>query len=89
MLNSQDKCLLVTKFEGSGIRSAVSGEISLGIQGFLYENGELIQPVDRVTISGNYFDLLKDISEFSNEYPDTFSSTKISDMLISEMNVSC
>ena len=89
MLNSLDKCLLVSKFEGSGIRSAVSGEISLGIQGFLYEKGELVQPVDRVTIGGNYFDLLKDISEFSNEYPETFSSTKISDMLISEMNISC
>jgi PmbA protein len=89
ILNSLDKCLLVTKFEGSGIRSAISGEISLGIQGFLYEKGVKVQAVDRVTISGNYFDLFKDISEFSSEYNDSFSSTKVPDMLISKMTVSC
>ena len=82
ILNSLEKCLMVTKFEGAGIRSAVSGEISLGIQGYLYEKGNLVQPVDRVTISSNYFELLKDISEFSNEYSDAFSSTKISSTLI-------
>jgi PmbA protein len=89
ILNSLDKCLLVTKFEGSGIRSAISGEISLGIQGFLYEKGVKVQAVDRVTISGNYFDLFKDISEFSSEFNDSFSSTKVPDMLISKMTVSC
>lgn len=88
ILNSLDKCFVVTKFEGSGIRSAVSGEISIGCQGFYYEKGSLIQPVDRVTISGNYFDLLKNIQEFSNEYADNLSSTKIPDTLISSMSVS-
>lgn len=89
ILNSLDKCLLVTKFEGSGIRSATSGEISLGIQGFLYEKGVMVQAVDRVTISGNYFELLKEISEFSNEYNESFSASKVPDMLISKMTISC
>ena len=89
ILSSLDSCLEVTKFEGSGIRSAISGEISVGCQGFLYNKGELVQPVDRITISGNYFDLIKNILEFSNEYSDSFSSTKIPDMLIESMTVSC
>ncbi len=89
ILNNLTECLVVTKFEGSGIRSATSGEISLGCQGFLYSRGELVQAVDRVTLSGNYFDLLHNISEFSNEYSDSFSSTKIADMLIESMNISC
>ena len=89
ILNSLDKCFVVTKFEGSGIRSAISGEISVGCQGFLYEKGERVQAVDRVTISGNYFDLIQNIVEFSNEYSDSFSSTKIPDMLIESMTVSC
>ena len=88
ILSSLDKCFVVTKFEGSGIRSAVSGEISIGCQGFYYEKGSLVQPVDRVTISGNYFDLLKNIQEFSNEYADNLSSTKIPDTLINSMSVS-
>lgn len=89
ILQDLDKCLLVTKFEGSGIRSAISGEISLGCQGFLYEKGKLSQAVDRITVSGNYFDLIQNIVEFSNEYSDSFSSTKIPDMLIESMNISC
>ena len=89
ILSNLDKCLVVTKFEGSGIRSAVSGEISIGCQGFLYSKGELVQAVDRITLSGNYFDLIKNIVEFSNQYSDSLSSTKISDMLIESMNVSC
>lgn len=88
ILNSQEKCLLVTRLEGSGIRSAVSGEISVGIQGFLYKKGERVQSVDRITIGGNYFDLLKNIEEFSNTYSDSFSSSKVPDMLIRKMSVS-
>ncbi len=89
ILKNLDKCLLVTKFEGSGIRSAISGEISVGCQGFLFENGKKVQAVDRITISGNYFDLIQNIVEFSNQYSDSFSSTKIPDMLIKSMNISC
>ena len=89
ILAGLDQCLVITKFEGSGIRSAISGEISVGCQGFLYSKGELVQPVDRITVSGNYFDLIKNIVEFSNEYSDSFSSTKIPDMLVESMNVSC
>lgn len=89
ILTDLDQCLVVTKFEGSGIRSAVSGEISVGCQGFLYSKGELVQAVDRITISGNYFDLVNNIVEFSDQYADSLSSTKISDMLIESMNISC
>jgi len=88
ILSSLESCLVVTKLEGRGIRSAISGEISIGCQGFLYNQGILTQAVDRITISGNYFDLLHDIQEFSNEYSDNLSSTKVPDMLISKMTVS-
>ncbi|MCM8528375.1 MAG: metallopeptidase TldD-related protein, partial [Lentisphaeraceae bacterium] len=60
-----------------------------GCQGFLYSKGELVHPVDRITISGNYFDLINKIVEFSDQYSDSLSSTKISDMLIESMNISC
>jgi len=88
IIASLDKCLVVTRLEGSGIRSAVSGEISIGVQGFYYEKGKMTQAVDRVTIGGNYFEVLNDIGEFSNEYSDSFSSSKVPDMLINNMTVS-
>ena len=81
-------CFMVTKLEGGSGCSSVSGEISIGAQGFLIENGEIIHAVDEVTLSTNYFDLLKNIDAISNEYNDSYSSVKIPDILVSDVVVS-
>ena len=81
------ECLFITKLEGSSGCSAISGEISIGVQGFLYQNGKRIRPVDRITLNSNYFDLLHLIRGFSNEYNDAFSSVKIPDILVESMYV--
>ena len=82
LLQSHSRCLYVVKLEGGAGCSAISGEISIGIQGFLYENGTMVHPVDRMTLNINYFDLLPRIEAFSSEYSDSFSSVKTPDMLI-------
>jgi len=38
-----------------------SGDFSLSATGFLVEEGEIARPVDQITISGNFFTMLKDI----------------------------
>ncbi len=81
------RCLLVTKLDGGSGCSAVSGEISIGAQGFLYENGRRIRPVDRITLSANWFELLMGIRGFSNEYSDSFSSVKVPDTLVEAVHV--
>lgn len=87
LLSAYPECLLVTKLEGGSGCSAISGEISIGAQGFWYENGRRVKPVDKVTLNSNYFELLMAIRGFSREYSDSFSSVKVPDMLVESMFV--
>lgn len=87
LLARYPKCLLVVKLEGGAGCSAISGEISIGAQGFLYENGQRVRAVDRVTLSTNFFDLLPKIQGLSNRYSESFSSVKVPDVLVEEVYV--
>lgn len=82
------KCLLVTRLEGNTGCSAVSGEISIGAHGFWCENGAIQHPVDGVTLSGNYFDLLKDIVAVGNEYRDPFATMMVPAIAVDGLSVS-
>ncbi|MCL2260043.1 MAG: TldD/PmbA family protein [Fibromonadales bacterium] len=82
------KCLLINHLEGSSGCNEVSGEISIGAQGFWCENGVPVHAADNLTISANFFDLLKNIVGIGSEYNDSFSSVKVPTLAISEMSVS-
>lgn len=60
--------VLVTGFMGlhAGTNS-VSGDFSLQANGFLYENGKIIKPVEQITIAGNFYNLLKNIEQIGND----------------------
>ncbi len=88
LLAAYPHCFLVTKLEGGSGCSAVSGEISIGAQGFLYEQGKRIRPVDKVTLNSNYFEMLMAIRGLSDRYSEAFSSVKVPDMLVESMYVS-
>jgi PmbA protein len=85
LLSQYPKCLYVTNLEGGSGCSPVSGDISIGVQGFWYEQGENTQPVDGMTMSGNFFDLLQGIQGISNQYSDALSSYRVPDLLIESM----
>ncbi len=88
LLGSYPSCFLVTKLEGGSGCSAVSGEISIGAQGFFYEQGRRIRPIDKVTLNSNYFDLLLAIRGFSHQYSEAFTSVKVPDILVESMYIS-
>jgi PmbA protein len=88
MLSMFPHCLLVTHLEGGSGCDPVSGQISIGVQGFWCENGIPVHATDNLTISSNFFDLLKNIVEIGNGYNDYFSSVKVPTLAISEMSVS-
>lgn len=81
------KILMIDKLEGAAGCSAVSGEMSIGAQGFLYENGERVQAVDRITLSSNFFEMIKNIEAISSEYSDQYSSVRVPDLLIGKIAV--
>lgn len=87
MLNSYPKILLVEQLEGGAGCSAVSGEISIGVQGQLIEQGSISRPVDGVTMNGNFFELLLAIESASNAYAPEWKAVKVPDLLIKSMEI--
>ena len=89
LLKMYPKCLFVVRLEGNSGCNSVSGELSIGAHGFWCENGAILHPVDGVTLSGNFFDIIKNIVAVGNEYYNPFSSYQIPALAISELAVSC
>jgi len=83
-----ERCLLVTELEGAAGCNPLSGDISIGVQGYLVEGGQRKQPVDSVTIAGNFYDLLKAIRARGNNYQDNLTSMFIPPLLVDGLVVS-
>lgn len=45
----------------------ISGDFSLSCYGFLIEKGIIIRPVNQITVSGNFFQMIKDIEEIGSD----------------------
>lgn len=60
------KGILVTGFNG-GNSNGSTGDFSYGIDGFLIENGKIIQPVSEMNITGNMKTLWSNIGEIGND----------------------
>ena len=59
LLRMAEGGLLITEMQGlhSG-GNVVSGDFSYGAKGYRIEGGRLAQPVDQITVAGNFYDLL-------------------------------
>lgn len=56
--------------EVAGLHSGanmVSGDFSLSAEGFFIEDGKRKQPVEQITIAGNFYEMLKDIVKTGND----------------------
>lgn len=83
-----ERCLLVTELEGGAGCNPVSGDISIGVQGHLVEGGRRVQPVDSVTIAGNFFDLLRNICATGNAYQPNLTTRFIPALLVEGLSLS-
>lgn len=83
-----ERCLLVTELEGGAGCNPLSGDISIGVQGFLVENGRRVQPVESVTIAGNFYELLRSIRARGDRYQPNLSSRLIPALLVEGFAVS-
>jgi PmbA protein len=70
----------------------VSGDFSLSCEGFLIEKGGIIRPIDQITISGNLFVMLKNISAVANDLymspPSAQGSIGSPSLLMQDMSIS-
>jgi len=66
LVASLKKGILVTGFNG-GNANGTTGDFSYGIDGFLIEDGKIVQPVSEMNITGNMLTLWSNIGEFGND----------------------
>lgn len=68
LLKKADNGIFVTGMKGFHAgANAVTGDFSIESEGFLIENGQIGAPVKSFTVAGNFFDLLKQISDVDDE----------------------
>ena len=75
----------VTEVMGQGV-SLVNGDYSRGAAGFLVRNGQIVHPVEEVTIAGNLLDMFRDIEAAGSDL-DTRGNTHCGSVLISTMMI--
>ncbi|MEM7209143.1 MAG: metalloprotease PmbA [Pseudomonadota bacterium] len=66
MLKQMDRGFLVTEMMGSGA-NLTTGDYSRGAAGFWVENGEIVHPVEEVTVAGNLLDMFQRIEALGND----------------------
>ena len=86
LIKTVKKGILVTGFNG-GNSNGTTGDFSFGIEGFLIENGEIVQPVSEMNITGNMLDLWSNIGEIGND-ANTNSSWMIPSILFTRVDFS-
>lgn len=87
-LTSQvDKGLFVNEVMGIHTANPISGDFSVGANGFLIKNGKKTVPVKGIAISGNIMTLFNRVSGVGSDLR-FFGSTGSPSLLIEEMNIS-
>lgn len=66
LLQSVPKALVVTRGLGQGL-NVVTGEYSRGANGLWIESGEIVHPVQEVTIAGQFLEMLRNIDALGSD----------------------
>ena len=45
----------------------VSGDFSLGAYGYLVEDGQIVRPIEQITVAGNFFKVLETVEEIASD----------------------
>ena len=68
--------------------NAISGDFSLGAQGFLWQNGKRMHSLKPFTVSGNFLQMLSGVEAVADNFKFDMSSNGASSILIKELNIS-
>ena len=68
LLEKAGTAILITFMKGAHAgANAVSGDFSLESKGFLVENGKIVRAVEEITVAGNFFQMIQDITAVAND----------------------
>jgi PmbA protein len=89
IFTKHDKIIEIVSLQGmhSGA-NAISGDFSLGAQGFMWENGKRIHSLKPFTVSGNFLQMLSGVEAIADNFKFDMSSNGASSILINELNIS-
>lgn len=88
LMNEMSEGILLTEFAGlhSGA-NYITGDFSLAAKGFYIKGGKKLFPVEQITASGNFFQLLKDIKEVGSDLKFPLSSIGSPSIRINEISI--
>lgn len=88
MIENIKEGIFITDFAGlhSGLNT-ISGDFSLAGEGFYIKDGKIDRPLNQITISGNFFDLLKNIKDIGNDIKFSFSSVGSPSLIVEGLKV--
>lgn len=88
MIENIKEGIFITDFAGlhSGLNT-ISGDFSLAGEGFYIKNGKIDKPLNQITISGNFFELLKNIKDIANDIKFSFSSVGSPSIMVEGLKV--
>lgn len=86
ILQNMNRGIWVTGFNG-GNTNPTTGDFSFGIEGFLIENGTIVQPVGEMNITGNILSLWENLQEVGDD-PRKNSSWRIPSLLFTDVSFS-
>lgn len=66
----------------------ISTEFSLQASGYVVENGEIIRPVNLITVAGNFLNMMKKIENLSNDTYDSLSGVSSPSILFDSLSIS-
>lgn len=88
MIENIKEGIFITDFAGlhSGLNT-ISGDFSLAGEGFYIKDGKIDRPLNQITISGNFFELLKNIKDIANDIKFSFSSVGSPSIVVEGLKV--
>ncbi|MFO1518535.1 MAG: TldD/PmbA family protein [bacterium] len=86
ILKKIDRGVLITELIGMHTANPISGDFSVGAQGFLVEKGEVAGPIKQIALSGNLKEMMQKVTEAASDLRFYFKVGAPS-LLISEMDV--
>lgn len=88
LMKAINEGVIITDLAGlhSGANT-VSGDFSLAAKGFYVENGKKTFPVEQITLAGNYFDLLKNITDIGNDLKFPMSNVGSPSVIIKGLSI--
>lgn len=66
----------------------ITTDFSLQASGFVVENGEIVRPVNLITVAGNFLEMMKKVNTLGNDYDESLSGVFAPSILFDELAIS-